>query len=64
MVYFWIIALRRNLFKDSLEEHLKKSHKNAKCTNLQFHNLKFSQERHFVLSCNYSYRHMYEGSNR
>ena len=33
------IALRKNLFIDSLAEHLKKSNENAKCINFQFHNL-------------------------
>ena len=33
------IALRKNLFIDSLAEHLKKNHENAECINFQFHNL-------------------------
>ena len=41
------IALRKNLFIDSLAEHFKKDHENAKCINFQFHDLKFSQERYF-----------------
>ena len=33
------IALRKNLFIDSLAEHLKKNHENPECINFQFHNL-------------------------
>ena len=36
MVYQWIAALRKNLFKDSLEEHLKKNHENAKSSICNF----------------------------
>ena len=36
-------------FIDSLAEHFKKNHENAKCINFQFYNLKFSQERYFGL---------------
>ena len=35
------IAIGENLFIDSLVEHFKKNHENAKCINFQFHNLKF-----------------------
>ena len=30
-------------------------HENAECINFQFHNLKFSQESYFALSCYYSH---------
>ena len=43
------IVLQNNLLIDSLEEHFKQNLENAKCMNFRFHNLKFSQERHFGL---------------
>ena len=36
--------------KKSSVEHFKRNHENAKCINIQFHNLKFSY-RNFGLSC-------------
>ena len=44
-----MVALRKNLFVDSLVEHFK-NHENVKCINFQFDNLKFSQEKCFGFS--------------
>ena len=38
-------------------------HENAECINFQFHNVKFSQESYFALSCYYSHWYMYERSS-
>ena len=43
-------ALRKNSFIVTLVQHFKKNHKNVKCHNFQFHDLKFSQGSYFGLS--------------
>ena len=53
------ITLQENQFINSLVEHIKENHENAKYINFQLHNFKFSQKRYFRLPSYYSHWHIY-----